>query len=217
MALEDWIPFSVVIKAQDPYEEGVAFFVVLDAVIVAVVAEQPVVPVVADLAAEIHIVVAEMLQRRDVVVVVEQRRLAERLAVLPELELAGRLALSLAQVVVVEHQSLSSLLFLFFEHHVERVGVELPVVERLVVVDGVMLLVLLVVPAGQPELLVARLAELAVAVELVVPPLVVVLTVVLVAVLQLDVLVAALELLVKYEEMEGLEMLDDHVKMPQQD
>ena len=117
-------------------------------------------PVVADLAAEIHIVVAEMLQRRDVVVVVEQRRLAERLAVLPELELAGRLALSLAQVVVVEHQSLSSLLFLFFEHHVERVGVELPVVERLVVVDGVMLLVLLVVPAGQPELLVARLAEL---------------------------------------------------------
>jgi hypothetical protein len=40
---------------------------------------------------------------------------------------------------------------------------------------------------------------------------------VLVAVLQLDVLVAALELLVKYEEMEGLEMLDDHVKMPQQD
>jgi hypothetical protein len=112
------------------------------------------------LAAEIHIVVAEMLQRRDVVVVVEQRRLAERLAGLPELELAGRLALSLAQVVVVEHQSLSSLLFLFFEHHVERVGVELPVVERLVVVDGVMLLVLLVVPAGQPELLVARLAEL---------------------------------------------------------
>ena len=44
MALEDWIPFSVVIKAQDPYEEGVAFFVVLDAVIVAAVAEQPVVP-----------------------------------------------------------------------------------------------------------------------------------------------------------------------------
>ena len=33
----------------------------------------------------------------------------------------------------------------------------------------------------------------------------------------LDVLAAEPELLVKYEAMEGLEMLDDHVKMPQQD
>ena len=58
---------------------------------------------------------------------------------------------------------------------------------------------------------------LAVVVELLVVPLVVGLTVGLVAVQQPGVLVAALELLAKYEEMEGLEMLDDHVKMPQQD
>lgn len=58
---------------------------------------------------------------------------------------------------------------------------------------------------------------LVVVVELLVVPLVVVLTVVLAAVLQPDVLVAAPELLVKYEEMEGPEMLDDHVKMPQLD
>ena len=44
MELEGQIPFSVVIKAQDPIEEWVAFFVVLDAVFVAAIAEQPVVP-----------------------------------------------------------------------------------------------------------------------------------------------------------------------------
>ena len=33
----------------------------------------------------------------------------------------------------------------------------------------------------------------------------------------LDVLAAEPELLVKYEAMEGLEMLDDHVRMRQQD
>ena len=109
------------------------------------------------MAAEIHIVVAEMLQRRDVVVGVE-KQLAVLLAELPELELAGRLALSLVQVVVADQ--ISSLLFLFFEYHVERVDVELPVVGRLAVVDVVMLPELLAVPAGQPELLVARPAEL---------------------------------------------------------
>ena len=56
------------------------------------------------MAAEIHIVVAEMLQKRDVVAGAEMR-LVELLAVQPELELAGRLASDLVQEVVAEHQS----------------------------------------------------------------------------------------------------------------
>jgi hypothetical protein len=132
--------------------------VVLDVVFVAAIAEQPAVPVVAGLAAEIHIVVAEMLQKRDVVAGAEMR-LVELLAVQPELELVGRLASDLVPEVVAAHQSCLSLLFLFFAYHAAQVGVELPVVERLVVAGVVMLPVRLVVLAGQPELLVGRLVE----------------------------------------------------------
>ena len=48
---------------------------------------------------------------------------------------------------------------MFFEYRAEKVGVELPVVERLVVADVVMLPVRLVVLAEQPELLVGQLVE----------------------------------------------------------
>lgn len=80
-----------------------------------------------------------------------------------------------------------------------------------IVVAVVRLPVRLAVLAEPPELLVGLLVAVVVrlAAQLAVEP-------VAVPVAVLDVLAAEPELLVKYEAMEGLEMLDDHVRMQQQ-
>ena len=109
VALEDLLPFFVVIKALAPYVLGVAFLVALGVETVVAIVGQLVVPVVVEFAVVIHIaVVVEKLERHccDVAAVaVDAIRLVELHAELPELELVEQPASNLAREVAVVHQN----------------------------------------------------------------------------------------------------------------